>query len=68
MEIFKSSKGVKTQSKEPQRASDVRFCHEKLYLFYLFFPFETMLIMARYSFLTHMNIKKLKLKIHLIQF
>jgi hypothetical protein len=30
--------------------------------------FETMVIMAHYSFLTHMHIKKLKLKIHLIQF
>jgi hypothetical protein len=28
-----------------------------------FWPFETMVIMAHYSFLTHMNVKKLKLKI-----
>jgi hypothetical protein len=27
----------------------------------------TMVIMAHYSFLAHMNVKKLKLKIHLIQ-
>jgi hypothetical protein len=33
-----------------------------------FWSFETMVIMAHYSFLTHMNVKKLKLKIHLIQF
>jgi hypothetical protein len=40
----------------------------KNYSFLFFFPFETMVIMAHYSILTHMNVKKLKLKIHLIQF
>jgi hypothetical protein len=57
---------VKTQSKEPQKVLDVKFCHKKLENFLFFWPFETMLIMAHYSFLTHMNVKKLKLKIHLI--
>jgi hypothetical protein len=33
-----------------------------------FWEFETMLILAHYSSLTHMNVKKLKLKIHLLQF
>jgi hypothetical protein len=37
-------------------------------LFIYFFPFETMIIMAHYSSLTHMNVKILKLRIHLIQF
>jgi hypothetical protein len=41
--------------------------HKKLDFFFLG-PFETMVIMAHYSFLTRMNVKKLKLKIYLIQF
>jgi hypothetical protein len=53
------------RSKEPQKVLDVR--HKKLEI-YLFFPFETMVIMAHHSLLTHMNVKKLKLKIHLRQF
>jgi hypothetical protein len=56
-----------TQSKEPQRVLNVRLCHKKLKIF-IYLPFETMVIMAHYSFLTHMNVKKIKLKIHLIQF
>jgi 5-bromo-4-chloroindolyl phosphate hydrolysis protein len=35
---------------------------------FFFGAFETMVIMAHYSFLTHMNVKKIKLNIHLIQF
>jgi hypothetical protein len=30
---LKSFKGVKTQSKEPQRVLNVRFCHEKLKIY-----------------------------------
>jgi hypothetical protein len=40
----------------------------KNYLFIYLSPFESMVIMAHSSFLTHMIVKKLKLKIHLIQF
>jgi hypothetical protein len=58
---------VKTQPKEPQKVSNVKFYHEKQKIFF-FLPFETMVIMAHLFFLTHMNIKKIKLKIHLIQF
>jgi len=36
--------------------------------FIYFLPFETMVIMAQYSFLTQMNVKKIKSKIDLIQF
>jgi hypothetical protein len=32
----KSFKGVKAQSKEPQMASDVRFCREKLKIYFIF--------------------------------
>ncbi len=60
------NKRVKTQSKEPQRASNVRFCHKKLKIIY-FLPLETMVIMVHSSFFTHMNVKKIKLKIHLFQ-
>jgi len=45
---------------------DVSFYHKKLEI--SFGPFETMVIMAHYSFLTHMNVMKFKFKIHLIQF
>jgi hypothetical protein len=44
---------VKTHSKEPQRLSNVKFYHKKLeiYLFlFIFMSFETMLIIANYSF------------------
>jgi hypothetical protein len=60
---------VKTHSKEPQRPSNVRFYHKKLmdlFYFILFLSFEIMVIIAHYYFLTHMNVKKLKLKINLI--
>jgi len=60
-------KRFKTHLKESQRALDVRFCHKNWRFIYLF-PFETMVIMAHYSFSTHMDVKKLKLKIHLIHF
>jgi len=43
----------------------------KIRVFFFFFFFgsvETMVIIAHYSFLTHMNVKKLELKINLIQF
>jgi len=58
---------VKTHSKEPQKVLDVNFYHKKLEIFF-FGPFETMVVMTHYSFLTHMNVMKLKLKIHLIHF
>jgi hypothetical protein len=48
------NKRVKTQSKEPQRALDVTFCHKNLeIIIIIIIPFETMVIMAHYSFLTH---------------
>jgi len=37
-----------------------------LFYFILFLSFEIMVIIAHYYFLTHMNVKKLKLKINLI--
>ncbi len=49
------------------KGGPIKNYHEKLETF-LFFPFETMVIMESYSFITHINVKKLKLKIHLIQF
>jgi hypothetical protein len=58
--------GVKTHSKEPQRVLHVKFYNTKLDLF--IFQFETMVIMAHFILLTHRNVKKLKLKIHLIEF
>jgi hypothetical protein len=63
-------KWVETHAKEAWKALDVRFYHKTILIFiYLFIlSFETMVIMAHYSFLTHMNVKKFKLKIHLIQF
>jgi hypothetical protein len=65
--LFEASFWVKTQSTEPKKMSNVKFYHKKLKFFFLV-PFETMVIMTHYSFLTHMNVNKLKLKIHLIQF
>jgi hypothetical protein len=60
-------KRFKTHLKESQKALNVGFCHKNWRFIYLF-PFETMVIMAHYSFLTHMDVKKLNLKIHLTQF
>jgi hypothetical protein len=75
MKAKKRKKGlhkVKTHSKELKRTLDIRFCHKKLKIYLLLFffllPFETMVIMAHCPFLTHMNVKKLKLKIYFIQF
>jgi hypothetical protein len=36
--------------------------------FIFLLPFKTMLIMANYSFCPLMNVKELRVKIHLIQF
>jgi hypothetical protein len=64
--VMKEAFWVKTHSKGPKRALDVRFYHKKLEFFFLG-PFETMVVMAHYSFLTHMSVKNFKLIIHLIQ-
>ncbi len=45
---------------------DVINCHSKLEIY--LFPYETMIIITSYLFIIQMNVKKLKLKIHLIQF
>jgi hypothetical protein len=55
-------KWVKTHAREPRRALDVRFYHKKLQFFFFFWVIETMVIMAHYSFLTHMNVKKFNWK------
>jgi len=55
---------VKTHSKELKRAMDVKFCHKIFFKKKL--SFETKIIMAHYIFLTHMHVKKFKLKIYLI--
>ncbi len=60
---------VKTHSKEPQRVLNVKNYHKKIQdflIFIYFFPFETILIMEIYSFIKHMNVNKIELKIHLI--
>jgi hypothetical protein len=41
---------------------DAKFYHKKLEFIYIYI-FEAMVIMAHYFSLTHMNFKKLKLKI-----
>jgi len=51
--------------KGAKKALDLKNCNKYLDFIY-FLPFETMVIMA-FFFITHMNVKKLKLKIHLIQ-
>ncbi len=41
-------------------ASDVKFCHKKLRIFFL--PFETMVIIAQYSFFNTHECQELQIK------
>ncbi len=53
--------GSKHNQRNHKRCWMSDFVTKKLEI-YLFIPFETMVIIAHYSFFTHMNGKKLKFK------
>jgi hypothetical protein len=59
--------GQNLYNKEPKRVFNVKHNQSKSIIF-LLLSFETIIIMTSESFFPHMNVKELKVKIHLIKF